>query len=260
MAHPFDEVGDGLFRRRYEALDQNIGIIVGEAAVAIIDTRSAPSHAAEIAADLKSLTPLPVGWVINTHWHWDHVLGNTAFAAAEFWGHRRCRQVMREDPDAIKAASRRWLGDVADELVGVDLIAPTHVFEHDAELDLGGRTVHLSYRGKGHTDADLTVRADDVLFAGDLLEEGAPPAYGDSYPRQWPDTIAAHLIDEPRLVVPGHGDVMTPAAVATQVAELRDVARRCAAAASEADLDLAGAPYPAEVIKLAFSRSMLEQG
>ncbi|MCP3973966.1 MAG: MBL fold metallo-hydrolase, partial [bacterium] len=55
MPHPFDEVGDRIFRRRYEALDQNIGIIVGEEGVAVIDTRSAPSHAAEVAADLRRL-------------------------------------------------------------------------------------------------------------------------------------------------------------------------------------------------------------
>ncbi|MCP3973744.1 MAG: MBL fold metallo-hydrolase [bacterium] len=259
MPHPFDEVGDGIFRRRYEVLDQNIGIVLGEEAVAVIDTRSIPSHADEIAADLRRLTALPVGWVVNTHWHWDHVLGNSSFAAAEFWGHQRCREVMLEEPEAIKAAAHRWLGDAAAELDGIDLVAPGKVFTRDAVLDLGGRKVELAYRGKGHTDADVTVRIGDVLFAGDLLEEGAPPAYGDSYPQQWPDTIAEHLSYAPRLVVPGHGDVMEPNAVATQVVELRDVARRCAAAASEADLDFQGAPYPTDVIKLAFARSVTEQ-
>lgn len=260
MPVPFDEIGDRVFRRRYEVLDQNIGVIVGEEAVAVIDTRSTPSHGGEIAADLAALTSLPVQWVINTHWHWDHVLGNSAFAEAEFWGHRRCREVMLDEPDAIKASAQRWLGDEAAEVDKVTLIAPSKVFEQDAEMDLGGRTVHLAFRGRGHTDADVTIRVDDVLFAGDLLEEGAPPAYGDAYPRQWPVTVASHLVDQPRLVVPGHGDVMDAAAVNTQIAELRDVARRCAAASSEADLDLAGSPYPPEVMTLAYARSVLESG
>jgi len=258
MGNPFDEVGDGIFRRRYEVLDQNVGVIIGDGGVVVIDTRSAPSHAEEIAKDLATVTPLPVLWVINTHWHWDHVLGNLAFAAAEFWGHRRCRQVMLEEPEAIRAAAKRWLGSAAEEVDAVDLIAPTNVFDQDAVMDLGGRTVQLAYRGKGHTDADVTVRVDDVLFAGDLLEEGAPPAFGDAYPRQWPITVASHLVDAPRLVVPGHGDVMEAAAVATQVSELHEVARRCTAAASAADLDLTGAPYPDEVMELAFARSLLE--
>lgn len=259
MAGLFDEIGDGIYRRRYEVLDQNIGVVLGQDAVAVIDTRAAPSYAHEIVADLATLTTLPVGWVINTHWHWDHVLGNAVFKSAEVWGHRRCRDVMLDDPDAIKESAQRWLGDGAAELDQVDVIAPSMVFERDTVVDLGERPLHLAYRGKGHTDADVTVSVDDVLFAGDLLEEGAPPAFGDAYPQEWPATISSHLETRPRIVVPGHGDVMDGAAVATQIAELRDVARRCAAATSEDDLDLDGAPYPAEVMRLAYARSVTER-
>ena len=262
MSLPFDEIGDGVYRRRYEALDQNIGIILGAVGALVIDTRSVPSHGEEIARDLSRLTSLPVNWVINTHWHWDHVLGNSVFAGAEIWGHRRCREVMESDPEAIKAAAQSWLGEsIVAELEQTTVVPPTTVFDTDVEMNLGDRVVRLLYRGKGHTDADLTVRVDDIVFVGDLLEEGAPPVFGDGYPLQWPDTIAAHLADKPpRVTVPGHGDVMHRDAVNTQIEELREVARRCLAANTEDELDLADAPFPDEAMRSAMARSLLERG
>lgn len=258
MSVPFDEIGDGVYRRRYELLDQNIGVVLGSGGALVIDTRSVPSHGREIADELGGLTSMPVMWVINTHWHWDHVLGNSVFGDAEIWGHRRCREVMEADPAAIKAPAVNWLGEgAAAELDETIVVPPTSTFDTEVAIDLGDRVVRLCYRGKGHTDADLTVRVDDVLFAGDLLEEGVPPYFGDSYPLQWPGTMAAQLSDDqPRVAVPGHGDVMGPAAVAGQIEELGDVARRCGAAATVDDLDLAGAPYPEEVMRLAMARTL----
>jgi glyoxylase-like metal-dependent hydrolase (beta-lactamase superfamily II) len=258
LATPFDEVGDRVYRRRYPLLDQNIGVVLGSSGALVIDTRSVPSHGREIADELRDLTALPVMWVINTHWHWDHVLGNSVFGEAEIWGHRRCREVMASDPEAIKAPVVDWLGEgAAGEVDQTTVVPPTSVFDHEVAIDLGDRVVELWYRGKGHTDADLTVRVDDVLFAGDLLEEGVPPYFGDSYPLQWPETMAAHASDDPpRLAVPGHGDVMDSAAVAEQIEELQEVARRCAAARTAGELEMVGAPYPEDVMRLAMARTL----
>ena len=260
MTAPFDELGPGIFRRRYKLLDQNIGVILGEAAALVIDSRSAPSHAAEIAEELKAVTDLPIGWVINTHWHWDHVLGNSEFADAAIWGHRRCREFLLENAADTITGAKLWTDpSLHDELDQTEVVPPTEVFDRVVTLDLGGRTVTLSYRGRGHTDADLVVRTDGVLFAGDLLEQGAPPAFGDSYPLAWPGTLTELLVDAPPVVIPGHGDVMDAAAVAIQLEELQDVARRCAAAETEDALNLNDAPYPDEVMRMAFARSLIER-
>jgi len=259
-ATPFDELGAGIFRRRYKLLDQNIGVILGEAAALVIDTRPAPSHATELVEELRSVTDLPIGWVVNTHWHWDHVLGNSEFADAAIWGHRRCREVLEEDAADTIAGAKMWSDpSLHAELDQTVVVPPTEVFERDVTIDLGGRTVTLSYRGRGHTDADIVVRTDEVLFAGDLLEQGAPPAFGDSYPLAWPGTLTELLVDAPQVVIPGHGDVMDAAAVATQLEELQDVARRCAAGDTEDALDLHAAPYPDEVMRMAFARSVAER-
>lgn len=81
----FDELGEGVFRRRYEALDLNIGVVIGEDGVLVVDTRASHSQADQFKKELSSLTDLPVRWVINTHWHWDHTFGNSRFPDVDLW-------------------------------------------------------------------------------------------------------------------------------------------------------------------------------
>jgi hypothetical protein len=76
-----------------------------------------------------------------------------------------------------------------------------------------------------------------VTVAGDLVEEGAPPSFGDAYPLEWPRTLDALLPRLHPVVVPGHGDVVDPAFVARQrddLAVVADVARSLPAAADDA--------------------------
>jgi glyoxylase-like metal-dependent hydrolase (beta-lactamase superfamily II) len=93
---------------------------------------------------------------------------------------------------------------------------------------LGGRRVDLLDLGPGHTDHDLVVGVPDAgaVFAGDLVEQGAPPSFGpDSVAPAWPRTLDALLGLRPATVVPGHGDPVEAAFVAAQ----RDLLGRVAA-------------------------------
>jgi glyoxylase-like metal-dependent hydrolase (beta-lactamase superfamily II) len=117
------------------------------------------------------------------------------------------------------------------------------------QLDLGGRTAQLLHLGRGHTDHDLVVAVPDagVVFAGDLVEQGAPPDMEDGVIPEWPATLDALLALEPRTVVPGHGAPVDAAFVAGQRAELGEVAALYADVA-EGSLSAAEAtrrsPYP----------------
>jgi glyoxylase-like metal-dependent hydrolase (beta-lactamase superfamily II) len=82
----FDQLADGVFRRRYASLDLNIGVVIGDEGVLIVDTRASHVEADELRSDLRALTAKPVLWVIDTHWHWDHTFGNARFPGAEIWG------------------------------------------------------------------------------------------------------------------------------------------------------------------------------
>jgi glyoxylase-like metal-dependent hydrolase (beta-lactamase superfamily II) len=86
-----------------------------------------------------------------------------------------------------------------------------------------------------------------VVFAGDLVEQGAPPDLGDAVVAEWPATLDALLALHPAVVVPGHGEPVDPEFVAHQRTELAEVAALHAAVAA-GELDAATAalrsPYP----------------
>ncbi len=257
----FDELGDGVFRRRYESLDTNIGVVVGESGILVVDTRASHVEADELLAELKMLSPLPVRWVIDTHWHWDHTFGNARFPGAEIWGHDLCRQAMLERGDSMKDDAAAWLPDRRAELDAVVITPPGSVFTDTRTIDLGLMKVTMSYHGLGHTDADIAITVDGtgVLFAGDLLEEGAPPIFDDGFPLSWPSTLESILDDGDDVIVPGHGDVMDQAVARAQLAEIEEVAgiaRRCILDGLPVEEGSRIGPYPAEYMTPALNRAL----
>lgn len=260
FASVFDELGDGVFRRRYESLALNIGVVVGADGVLLVDTRASHVQARELAEELPTITGMPVRWVVNTHWHWDHTFGNAIFRGAEIWGHELCARALSAHGDEMKAAARRWLPqEVHAEIDGVDIIPPEKTFSDQASLQIG-REVSLAYHGLGHTDADIVIRVDDadVAFFGDLIEEGSPPAFGDSHPAAWPLTLQLASRGLPSTIVPGHGDVVGPEFVVAQQEELTVVAQVASDFASgDVTLDEAidDGPYAKEVMREALLRA-----
>jgi len=221
------EVGDRVFVRRHRELDLNCGLVVGEGACLVIDTRSHLGEGRALAEAVRTVTPHP--WtVVNTHAHHDHCFGNAAFRPAPIWAHRDCAvelDATAEQQRASVVADLLAAGDPDAELVATTPVElPDHLVGDRVVLDVGGRAVSLRHLGRGHTGADLVVGVDDVLFAGDLVEEGAPPAMDDAYPLEWADTVTALLGLVRGPVVPGHGAVVDAAFVAAQRDDLAALA------------------------------------
>ena len=244
------EVGDRVFVRRYAFYDQNIGVVLGRDAALVIDTRTTYPQAREILDDLRELTSAPVEVVVDTHGHYDHAFGNAVFRPATIWGHVGCGPFMARTGDARRPQLVAELPDLAADLLEVVVDPPDRTFEERAIVDVSDRQVELRYLGRGHTDHDaiLLVPGTGVMFAGDLLENGAVPSFGDSYPLEWPATVdrLAPLVE--RIAVPGHGDPGGPDWVSEQAAALHLVAglgRRIAAGEIGLDEALASNPYPA---------------
>ena len=244
--HGWQEVGDGVYCRRYQPWDVTVGAIRGSAGLLVVDTRASLRQADELLRDLSRLDARAPAWVVNTHFHFDHTFGNAAFLPAPLWGHVSV-------PGAL-AAGRHEAPDDPEYAQAV-LVPPDHLVLTTADLDLGDRRVELHHLGREHTDGDLVVWVPDaaVLFAGDLVEESGPPAYGeDSFPLDWPAT-AGRLLDlaaEPR-IVPGHGSVVDHRFVAGQregLAAVAGLARELWAAGVPADEALAAGedrwPWP----------------
>jgi glyoxylase-like metal-dependent hydrolase (beta-lactamase superfamily II) len=262
-AAPWREIGTRVFARRYELFDQTIGIVIGAEGVVVIDTRTSHRRADELIGDLRKLTRLPIAFVVNTHMHYDHTFGNARFRPAPIWGHVRCASGMREVGEAKRRRIMKQLPELAEELAEVEIVPPDQVFEDSALLDLGDRQLELRFLGRGHTDNDIVVLVPDaeVLFAGDLLENGAPPSFGDAFPLAWAETGARVLDLVEGVVAPGHGDVADRRFAEQQVgalAALADLSR--ASVAGEIGLDelVRRSPFPADTTRVALDRATRE--
>lgn len=193
----------------------NIGLVVGSERALVVDTGCGPRHATEILAAVRAVTGLPLV-VANTHAHWDHFFGNAVFrndGAADFWAHAAARRDMAGTGESQREAVSGVEPEMAAaERPGTELVFPTHLVQQDpVKLDLGGVAVSLFSLGPAHTDGDLLVGAPGVLFAGDVLEEGAEPQFEDADRSGWIRVLRtlAGMGRQYPVMVPGHGRVVT---------------------------------------------------
>lgn len=251
MTRSWTEIGDRIFVRRYAFFDQNIVAVLDRDEALLVDTRTTARQAREIVDDLRELGSPRVPVVVNTHGHYDHVFGNAVFRPAIVWGHERCVTMMERSGERQRARAAAAIPALAADLADVVLDPPDRTFTERATMEIGGRAVELAFLGRGHTDNDivLTVPDANVLCAGDLLENGATPYFGDGYPLDWPATAEAllGLVDERTVVVPGHGDHAGRAFVVSSLDAFRGVAslsRRVHAGELTLEAAIRAAPYP----------------
>ncbi|MGD0202235.1 MAG: MBL fold metallo-hydrolase [Bryobacteraceae bacterium] len=208
----------------------------------VIDTHSKPSAAAALIADLRKITPKPVRYVVNTHFHFDHVGGNSAYAkvapGADFISSTATRDlILKRSEAAMKSMAERLSKEIERfeqqraaakdprarahfeqgvaeakaflaELRGMPIELPNITFDRDLVIHDKAHELRLSFRGRGHTAGDVIVWCPQkkVLASGDLLH-GFLPYVGDGYPREWPATLRSIAELDFRHVIGGHGAV-----------------------------------------------------
>lgn len=243
-AYKFEAVASGVYYATATgtmATGSNNVAIVGDRDVLVVDTGTSPAAARAFIEDLKLVTPKPIRYVVNTHFHYDHTDGNQVYAGkADIIAHEYVKYALekldvlhREPyvtsqltnvPARIEALNKRIAAesdpqqksalerqvDVArrgfDDLREIRPTPPNVTYTTKKVVNLGGREVQLLFLGRGHTNGDTVVYLpkDKVVATGDLMESQV--AYmGDAQFDEWIKTLDALKKLDWTLDLPGHG-------------------------------------------------------
>lgn len=252
----WEEVAERIWVRRNPSFRVNTGLVIGDSKALLVDTGTGPEQARAILDGVRELTDLPLA-AVNTHAHFDHYFGNAMLRAAgveEIWATSACARAIAEHGEGQRPqVTECEPGMACASGPATEIVVPTHLVDgQPVDLDLGGISVTLFHLGRGHTDHDLLVGAGEVLFTGDLVEQGADPNFEDSFPKEWVQTLGkiAALDDLYTVVVPGHGRPVAMDFVATAQNRMRHAVAVTRNAMDQASTDMTKAvpilPYGPE--------------
>jgi cyclase len=236
----------------------NTTVIVGERSVLVVDSCLLPSSARADIEQIRKWTNKPVTYLVNTHWHFDHTLGNATYVAAfpdiQVIAQKATQKIIADfNPGAVTRYPRRaeefkkiletgkdsdgqtltdtdrkdyqaalsGLGPVVAEFKDTLQFVPNVVFDHELNIDLGNRPVEIKFLGRGNTAGDTVIYLpnEKILMTGDLLDHPIPYFFG-GFPLDFVNTLQTLVQLDAQTIVPGHGDVQHDEVYIHQVIDL----------------------------------------
>lgn len=204
------QLGKGVYCAISARAGGNTGFIVGDDAVLVVDTFISMPPARELLAEIRKVTNLPIKYVVNTHYHLDHVAGNAVFTevGATVIAQHNERAWLRTEN--LKFYQQNGATPTPEQRAQIAaLVEPQITFDQAMDVNLGGRTVHIVSL-PGHTGGDSIVFVPDVnvIFMGDLLWNNRIPNLIDATTSAWIPTLTTILkAHTDATYVPGHGDI-----------------------------------------------------
>lgn len=241
-----EKVADGVYAaiaKPQIMINCNAAIFVNSRDVLVVDAHSKPSAAAALIAQVrKEITTKPVRYLVNSHFHWDHTQGDSAYKAAnpniDIIASDETKRLMtelsrnrlKESLDSVPAgidhiqarlaksnspADRQLLNEqirqlqaYQAEMKSYPLELPTITFPNSYAVKDSAGDLQIEFRGRAHTAGDVVVfsSAKRVVASGDMII-GFLPNIADGYPKAWPktiDSVGALAFDH---IIPGHGPV-----------------------------------------------------
>jgi glyoxylase-like metal-dependent hydrolase (beta-lactamase superfamily II) len=210
LAHDVYVIPDGRV-----PLVPNVGFVTGEREALVIDTGMGPGNGQRVRDKAESLTERPLVLTI-THFHPEHGFGAQVFKDGRIIYNRAQKDEFDRKAGPYLDMFRGFGPAVAEQLEGVEFVAPDELYDDRGSIDLGGVRAELHHFGPAHTLGDQVVFLPEerILFTGDLVETRLfpifpwfPPEDADVSGSRWIDVLARLQSLEPELVVPGHGEV-----------------------------------------------------
>ena len=221
--------------------DPNSGVIIGDDGVMVIDTTATPIMAQALIKHIRSVTDLPIKYVVLSHYHAVRVLGASAYfaeGAEQIIASRGTYEMIVERGEQdMKSEIERFprLFSGVESVPG--LTWPTMVFEKEMTIFMGKLEVKLMQIGMGHTKGDTIawIPSQKICFSGDLVEYDAAAYTGDAQLEEWPATLEALRALGAEQLIPGRGPALvTPAQVQAGIDYTKDFVTTLLDSAKEA--------------------------
>ena len=213
-----------------ESFGGNIGVLAGDSGVLLIDAEWPQLHDKVVAA-IRRISPQPIRYLVNTHWHWDHVGGDSLFAhaGAVLFSSEQTRAYIVSEQKNNNPPGTPYASDPA--------AIPVVTIKNGVKLHVGGQTVEIIHVPPAHTDGDLIVRfvEADVIQTGDTFFHGFYPDIDQPHGGTIDGMIALYdtlyeMCGPKTKIIPVHGPVATREDLREYQAMLREVRKRVAQA------------------------------